>query len=253
MFSWLHPSHTPLIVAHRGSSAIAPENTLAAFRRAIDDGADAIELDVRLSKDGEVIVIHDSQLQRTTDGRGLVRNHTWKELQLLSAGSWFHQKFSSEKISTLEDVLDVIDDRIGVNIEIKTDRLDRRKLEVVNRCCRIIQQSRVQQSILVSSFEYEFLRRVRILQPQLAIGVLAHPIKYLGRLPLQRAKALNARYIVVNGATLRKRFVKNAHEYCSIAEYTVNSPRRLQRALRYGVDAIITNHPHRIISLLGRS
>ena len=253
MFSWLHPARTPLVVAHRGSSAVAPENTLAAFRQALEDGADAVELDVRLTSDGEVVVIHDSQLRRTTDGRGPVRSHTWKELQLLSAGSWFDRKFAGEKIPSLEEVLAVIGSRAGVNIEIKADRGDRRKNELVDRCCRIIHQCRTPNTILVSSFDHRLLKRVRTLQPLIAIGVLVHPIKHLGRLPFSLTRTLDARYIILNGTMLRKRFIQDAHRFCAVAEYTVNSSRRLQRALRYGVDAVMTNHPSQINSLLERS
>ena len=253
MFSWSEPAHRPIIIAHRGASAVAPENTLAAFRQAIDDGADAIEFDVRLTKDGEVVVIHDSRLQRTTDGSGCVRKSTWKEIRNLNAGSWFHRRFAKEKIPALEDVLALVNGRIGVNIEIKADRHDPGKLEIVDRCCNIIRQYRTQHALLLSSFDYPFLKQARNIFPTISIGILTNPLFSPGDTALRRAKALEARYIIVNGAMLRKRFVQNAHRFCAIAEYTVNSSHRIQRALRYEVDALFTNDPRRIISLRTRS
>src|SRR5512140_126848 len=100
MFSWLQARSRPLVVAHRGSSVVAPENTLAAFRQALEDGAQAIELDVRLTADEEVIIFHDRNLNRTTNGRGKAGRYRLAELRRLSAGSWFHPKFAREKIPT---------------------------------------------------------------------------------------------------------------------------------------------------------
>src|SRR5258705_12246401 len=122
MFSWLHLRTFPVVVAHRGSSAITPENTLAAFRQASSDGAAAVELDVRLSKDGEVVVIHDEKLHRTTGGRGRGSDFSLKELRQLSAGSWFHKEFSSETIPTLAEILALLRGIMGVKIEIKHGR-----------------------------------------------------------------------------------------------------------------------------------
>src|SRR5713101_3305241 len=103
MFPWAHPNKRPIIVAHRGASAVAPENTIAAFRGAVDAGADAIELDVQLSKDGELMVFHDVWLQRTSNGRGRVGTFTSAELRRLSAGAWFHPSYEAEKIPTLDE------------------------------------------------------------------------------------------------------------------------------------------------------
>ena len=101
----MKPQDQPLVIAHRGFSGVAPENTLAAFRKAIDVGADMFELDVLLSQDEHVVVIHDDTLERTTNGTGKVIDHTLAELQALDAGSWFSPEFAGEPIPTLEDAL----------------------------------------------------------------------------------------------------------------------------------------------------
>ena len=108
-----------LVVAHRGFSGAAPENTLAAFRKAIEAGSDMIELDIQLSKDGKIVVIHDETLERTTDGQGRVADRTFPEIRKLDAGSWFGSQFSGEKIPTLQEVLELAKGKVLVNIEIK--------------------------------------------------------------------------------------------------------------------------------------
>jgi glycerophosphoryl diester phosphodiesterase len=109
----------PLILAHRGASRIAPENTLVAFCLALEQGADGLELDVQLSRDGVPVVFHDSELSRTTDGRGRISEKTLAELRTLDAGKWFDPRFAGERIPTLEEVFEAFGDRALYNIELK--------------------------------------------------------------------------------------------------------------------------------------
>lgn len=118
-FSWLSPPYCPVVVAHRGSSGNAPENTMAAFRLALKEGADAIELDVHLSKDGHPVVIHDVSLDRTTDGSGKIRNYTLQKLKKFNAASGWENGFSFQEIPTLDSVLREFGPAVGINIEIK--------------------------------------------------------------------------------------------------------------------------------------
>src|SRR5512140_205883 len=111
----------PLLVAHRGSSGTAPENTMAAFRKAIAAGVDMIELDVRMSKDYHLIVLHDSTVRRTTNGPGRVCGMSLQELKSLDAGSWFGPRFRGEQIPTLREVMELLPARVGLNSEVKTD------------------------------------------------------------------------------------------------------------------------------------
>lgn len=110
-----------MVIAHRGFSGQAPENTLASFQKAVELGSDMIELDVRFSKDGQVVVIHDDTIDRTTNGRGKVADYTLKELKQFDAGSWFAPQFSGERIPTLKEVLELVKGKVLVNIEIKDE------------------------------------------------------------------------------------------------------------------------------------
>jgi len=251
MFSWLHPPRTPLVIAHRGSSALAPENTLAAFRRAIEDGADAIELDVHLTGDGEVVVIHDSTLRRTTDGRGKVSKKSVLEIQSLNAGAWFDTKFSSERVPTLDEVFHLIDNRIGINIEVKADWRKKQNLTIVDRCCAIIKKHHADRMVTVSSFFPSFIRRVHAIQPHIATGILYHPARHIARSPVELARRLNATYLILSASRVQKRLVQHAHEYgILVGEYTVNTQRKLRRALSYEVDAIFTDDPLKITKVI---
>ncbi|MEW5822068.1 MAG: glycerophosphodiester phosphodiesterase family protein, partial [Cyanobacteriota bacterium] len=120
MVSEVVKANNPLIIAHRGFSAQAPENTIAAFDAAIKSGVPFIELDVTLTKDGELIIIHDDTLDRTTNGKGLVSEFTLEELKKLDAGEWFCREFKGEQLPTLSEVLDRYGNKIAINIEIKS-------------------------------------------------------------------------------------------------------------------------------------
>jgi glycerophosphoryl diester phosphodiesterase len=254
MFSWANPGRLPIIVAHRGSSATAPENTLAAFQQAVEAGADAIELDVHLSKDDEVIVIHDARLERTTNGRGRVRDFTLKELQQFDAGSWFHKKYSSEKIPTLAEAFEFIPDRTGINIEIKASRSRHNRGDIVDHCLKVIDKARAANRTLVSSFSHSYLGRLKHLPPSVITGCLYHPLRHFGRPPVALSRSTKSDFLIMSGTSLRKRIISSAHQKSIlVGEYTVDTQRRAARALRFGVDAIYTNDPARIqeiISLL---
>ena len=246
-FSWSKPKRIPLIVGHRGASAVAPENTLASFRRAIEEGADAIELDVHLTKDGEVVVIHDSSLNRTTNGRGRVREHTLNELKRLDAGCWFHKKFHSEKIPTLAEVFELLPLSIGVNIEIKADGLENKNQDITDRCIDLIKYFKREKSILISSFQYKFLTRIKLLSPELATALLYDPLHQFSESKIILAKSVGAKYIILNGRYLRKRVIGSIHTNgMMVGEYTVNTKRRFERSIHSGVDIIITDNPRKI-------
>jgi len=244
MFSWTEAKHRPIIVAHRGSSAVAPENTLAAFHQAIDDSADAIELDVRLTKDGNVVVIHDSKLNRTTDGSGFVNEKTLDELKTLSAGTWFHRKFSSERIPTLDEVFKEVKGRIGINIEMKTEGANQSKFDLAERCCQIIKDYRAEDFVFLSSFHHQLIERVRQINRRLATGLLFRPFTLIGRSPIRIAQRMGVEFIILSGTSLRKGIVTKAHQQeIQVGEYTINTAARLDRAYRFGVDVIVTDDP----------
>ncbi|MFO7713390.1 glycerophosphodiester phosphodiesterase [Desulfosarcina sp.] len=166
---------TPLFIAHRGVSARYPENTLAAFGGAIDVNAAMIELDVTLSKDRQLIVIHDETVDRTTSGSGAVKALSLEQLSRLDAGSWFHPRFKSERLPTLAQVLDLAKGRILINIEIKPEAFQAHgpKDAVERQVLALVHEKQVGEDVLYSSFEWQVLENLRKMDPRAALGLLS--------------------------------------------------------------------------------
>lgn len=220
--------------AHRGASGAAPENTMAAFRGAEEAGADGIELDVQLSRDGVPVVIHDDTVDRTTDGGGAVGRLLLRELRALDAGSWFGPSFAGEAVPTLEEVLDWAGGRLRLNVEIKAAAAGSAVLELL----RAFPRAR----ILLSSFDHALLVRLRQADPDLPLGFLLDSPFW--RRAVQRAAAcgaesLNPRHDHVSGS-----MVATCHRLgLLVYPWTVDEPGRLERLVRLGVDGAFTNVP----------
>lgn len=164
---------TPLCWAHRGDSDHCPENTMPAFEAAVAAGADGIELDVTLSADGRLVVIHDATLERTTDGEGPVSAHPWRDLALLDAGNWFDPRFTGTRLPLLEDVLTSLGHKTLVNIEIKPEAPCVQADEPVEaQVVALVRRLHLESQILISSFNFQCLLEVRKRAPELALGVL---------------------------------------------------------------------------------
>lgn len=241
----------PLVVtAHRGFSGRAPENTLAAFRAAIAAGCDQIELDAHLSRDGEVVVIHDDTLGRTTNGRGNVAERTAAELRALDAGAWFSPAFAGERIPTLAEVLELTRSRIGLNIELKQGRrLPYTLEELAERTLAVVRQAGVTERVLFSSFSPAAIDRIRALDPGLPVALI---VEKPWRTPAEADggagyRTLNCRTTVLNAANIRRAQAAGI----GIHVWTVNAPAAMRKFIALGVDGIITNHPDRLIALLG--
>lgn len=231
------------IWAHRGASAEAPENTLAAFRRALSLGVSGIELDVQLTRDGVPVVLHDPVLERTTDGRGWVGNWTWAELRRLDAGRWFGPQFSGERIPGLAEVLALVPENVWINIEVKTAPQVYPGLEEkIVECVRCAGRRRV----LYSSFDHSSLMRLQRLDSRAFLGLLYDgyllaPWDYARRSGL-RVRSLHVRHWFVTPA-----FVREAHRRgLKVFAYTVNDPRRASQLFRWGVDGIFSDHPRAV-------
>ena len=232
----------PLNFAHRGASAEAPENTLAAFLLAEELGADGIELDVQLSSDGELAVIHDFHLETTTDGTGPVRERTLPELKELDAGSRFDPAFAGQQIPTLQEVIDAVGHRLLLNIELKTAswRDDGLAAGVV----RAIEDNHLLDQAVVSSFNPLALRWVNQLNPWISVGLLYDsemplPLRHPWARHLLRLDALHPYHSLVDD-----RYVSWAGERgYRVHTWTVDDPGRMWQLMRQGVDIIITNRP----------
>ena len=172
----------PLVIAHRGRSDVAPENTLEAFSRAIDAGADAIELDVRLTRDGHVAVIHDRRVDRTTSGTGVIGKLTLSEIKDLDAGSWFGPDFKSARVPTLDEVFEEVPRSFPVNVELKVRNHVVKRL--VSAVVETVLRHRRLESTTVASFNPLALRASRRLEPRIARGYLwsaRHPLPLRAR------------------------------------------------------------------------
>lgn len=230
------------IFAHRGASHIYPENTLSSFKEAIRRGATGIELDVQLSKDGHPVVIHDESLNRTTNGSGLVKHHTLKQLKALSAGSWFHPRYKHFKIPSLEDVFrKVRGSRILLNIEMKNLLIRSQNLE--ERIIQLILKYDLEEQVILSSFSPQSIEMVKKLNRHIATGLL-----YFGKLdePWKLASDLHAQYIQPPIEVLTPELVQQSQLHrLLVCPYGVNEPRDFLLATRCNVDGIITMYPEK--------
>ncbi|MBN1955403.1 MAG: glycerophosphodiester phosphodiesterase [Anaerolineae bacterium] len=241
----------PLNVAHRGASGSAPQNTLAAFRRAVELGADGVELDVHLSADGVPVVIHDFAVENTTDGSGRVADLPLAALQELDAGAWFDATFSGERIPTLEQVLDDAGPRLLVNVELKAlDGVDRGLEAVV---AAVVERRGVPERLLFSSFEPQALCRMQRLAPHIPRALLygPAPLSILTFLRARRRRELKLAGVSPHWSLLRPAAVRRAHARGRrVTAWTVDEPQRMRRLVAWGVDAIITNYPDRLRKVL---
>jgi len=233
------PAGRPLVVAHRGASTVAPEHTIPAYEAAIAAGADALELDVHLSADDQLVVIHDARLERTTDGRGAVREHTIRELKRLDAGGWFGRRFRGQRIQTLPEVLERFRGRVGFGIELKAGSDLYPGIE--ERLLTLLQLYDVLDRVLVASFDHHALRKCRDLDPDVRTGALV-----VGRLlapaGLAPAGVLNALCLPAELTTARDTAAtREAGLDCYV--WVVNDPAAARRFAEWGVTGIVTDRP----------
>ncbi|MCD6291168.1 MAG: glycerophosphodiester phosphodiesterase [Anaerolineae bacterium] len=239
----------PLVFAHRGAKALAPENTIPAFLKAAELGADGVELDIQFSADGALVVIHNLVLDETTDGHGRVISHTLEELKELDAGSWFSPEFAGTRLSTLEEVLDAIGDRLLINIEMKSFSLTDDGM--AGQVAEIIQRRNLYDQVIVSSFNPFTLRRLKKADSRIETGLLYAPGTpiYLSRAwlrPWAKPDALHPEYVMVDEAYMRWAHQKGY----AVNVWTVNEPDDMRRMIDLGVNIIITDYPDRLLALL---
>jgi glycerophosphoryl diester phosphodiesterase len=232
----------PVIFAHRGASAHAPENTLAAFELALAQGADAIELDVKLSSDGQVVVHHDATVDRTTNGHGRVKDLPLAELKSFDAGSRFANQFNGEKIPTLDEVFETVGKRTFINVELTnyTTPGD----ELVETVCMLVKKHKLQKHILFSSFFASNLSKARSYLPDVPRGLLASP-SLLGTwarsfgFTFGKYQALHPYVKDMNQQQVARvhRLDRRVHVW------TVNDEQDMRRLFGWRVDGIFTDDP----------
>jgi glycerophosphoryl diester phosphodiesterase len=238
-----------LVIAHRGFSGAAPENTIAAFKKAIDLGVDMIELDVHLSKDGQVVVIHDDTLNRTTNGKGKVISYTLNELKQLDAGSWFGSQFFGEKIPTLREVLELTRGQMVLTIELKKGELAQyTMMDLADRSLQEVEKAGMLNQIIFASFDPLAIDRIRGKNPKVPLALIYNrswtfPQEVTGGRPIS--------ILSCSGKVLTKTNISNAHQQgMKVMAWTINTEEHMQHFLNMGVDGIITDYPDFLIKIL---
>lgn len=235
-------NYQPTIFAHRGASLHAPENTLAAFKLAVEQGADAIELDAKLSADGQVVVMHDDSVDRTTNGTGRIKSLTLSELQQLDAGSKFNPSFHKETIPSLAEVFEAVGRKILINVELTnySSPID----DLPEKVASLVKDFQLEKSVLLSSFNMIALIRARKLLSATPMGLLTFPS--LGRMTLDsnliRFDSLLSLHPDVSDST--SELIHAVHRVGSrLNVYTVNQAEDMRRLFSQGVDGIFTDDP----------
>jgi glycerophosphoryl diester phosphodiesterase len=253
------PAPAPLVVAHRGASSEAPENTLAAVRRAIARDADLVEVDVQRTKDGALVLLHDTSLTRTTDVRRrfprrapwLVSDFTLDEINGLDAGGWHSQQFAGERIPTLEQLIEaLVPTRVGLLLEVKAAALHPGIAVDVASALRSVpgyQEAAVAAGkLVVQSFDHGAMQELKALEPAVPVGALGTPLRAeLGAIATWADQVNPVHWSV------RHSYVETVHRHgmrCQL--WTVNRTEQMRRAVSLGVDGIITNHPGSLRHLL---
>src|SRR5215208_560478 len=232
----------PVIFAHRGASAHAPENTLAAFELALLQNADAIELDVKLSADGRAVVIHDSTVDRTTGSHGRVKDLSFAQLRSLDAGSFFSENYRGEQIPSLEEVFEIVGKHAFINVELTNYTTPRDSL--VETVCMLVKQFGLQERVMFSSFFAWNLSKARAYLPEVPRGLLAFD-GWLGA--WARSFGFNfGKYQALHPycKDVTSQQVQRVHRLNRrIHVWTVNAADDMRRLFHWGVDAIFTDDP----------
>ena len=246
--------------AHRGGAGLAPENTLAAFRNALTMGVDVLEMDLHVTADGEVIVIHDPTLERTTTGRGYVRATALADLQRLDAGSWFNAQFAGERVPTLRAVLDLVrgsgNNRVRFNIETKYEpSVPAPPQDFEERALRVIREAGMTDRVIIQSFYYPSLARVKALDRSVLTAALRAATDAAPE-PVAVVRAAPADIYSPSIRLVSRATVDAVHRAgIPIVPWTVDDPTQMERLIEMGIgtlrgDGIITNHPDRLIQVL---
>jgi glycerophosphoryl diester phosphodiesterase len=226
--------------AHRGASGHAPENTRAAFKKALEMGADGIECDIRESRDGELVIFHDPTVKRLTGRDGRLNAFFIPELKRLDIGSWFSPSFSGETVLTLAEAIQLLPPPFLLNLEIKAASPQK----VVD----FIHRSGISDRVVVSSFDHALLGKIRQLDLALPIGVLIDREPW--KKAFQQAARLQAISLNVPSKRATEEWMAQAHQKgLKVYLYTVNDPTEMARLIEMGADGLFTNYPDRLSQL----
>lgn len=228
------------IIAHRGASGYAPENTRASILEGLKRGCDGFEVDVQLTKDNKVVVFHDWSLERTSNGNGFLKEKTLGQLKTLDIGNWFSKEFKGEKVLTLEELLGIIPEEKLLNIEIKVrhgeiNQIEEKVLEILER------HARINSNIIISSFDHRIIKTIKEIKPEIQVGLLItagllNMKNYISNFDLYSVHCGGEFISKINVEELKKNNIKTY-------AWTVNTVEEAKILDSFGVDGIITNYP----------
>jgi glycerophosphoryl diester phosphodiesterase len=251
-------AYKPMVIAHRGASAYAPENTLAAFRKAMEMEADALEIDVRQTKDGYLVIMHDATVDRTTNGRGRVDELTLAEVRRLDAGSSFNASFIGEQIPTLEEVLALLDSKHACGVLVVELKEGSENGSVESKIIGAVERSGKQKQVILKSFDKDVLARFKTLEPEIPrLFVYAFRIPWLNLIvgtSVSSGSVFDAdvQFLQAHWYLLSQSFTQTAHEKgFKVVAWGIDDEEAMRKAIEYGVDGIETDKPdvaRRIIS-----
>jgi len=228
------------IIAHRGASGYAPENTRASILEGLKQGCDGFEVDVQLTKDNKVVVFHDWSLERISNGKGFLKDQTLDELKSLDIGNWFSKKFKGEKIMTLEELLNIIPEEKILNIEIKVrhgeiNQIEGKVVEILER------YDRINRNMIISSFDHKIIKKIKEIKPEIQVGLLItagllNMKNYISNFDLYSVHCGGEFISKINVEELNNNNIKTY-------AWTVNTLEEAKTLDSFGVDGIITNYP----------
>lgn len=223
------------ITAHRGASGLAPENSMASVVLAMKIGANFSEIDVQETADGQLILLHDNSLKRTTNRGGNIWDLKLSDLQGVDAGSWFSPQFAGEPVPTFEQIIDAVMDKMKLNIELK---MNGHQQKLAERVVDLIQRKNFISQCIVTSFDREEIRKVKNLNPAIKTGYI------FSKMPEEDLWAGEFDLISVGRKLVTAELIQNAHEAGKeVHVWTVNKEEEMRKLIDLGVDNIITNYP----------
>lgn len=236
------------VLGHRGAKAHAPENTLPSFLKAIELGATMTELDIHLSKDGEMVVMHDAAVDRTTNGHGAIADLTVAQLKQLDAGSWFHPQFAGVRVPLLREVIELVTGRILLNIEVKVGAAP--YPGIIGKMADLLVETGMVAQTVVSSFHPEYLYELRRCLPEVEAALLCTRVDGV----IEQAVAAGWAAIHPHHSSVTPDFIAAAHDAgLAVRAWNPNDQDTMRKLLAMGVDGIGTDNPERLLELLAQA
>ena len=252
---------TVLVVAHRGGAALAPENTLSAFENAYKIGVDMVECDVHLSTDGELVVMHDPDVSRTTDGTGQINQMTLAEIKKLNAAAKFRNgAWAAQPPPTLGELLDLIKGKVGIQVEIKTAAGGGRYAGIENKVADALNATGMKDKAIVISFDFPTLKDLKAIDSSIKTGALVNAQWMMTRMAQspkeivgEVVQATGADYFMPTSGSVTEALVKATHaKGLKMGTWTVDSTSEMKRLAGWGVDGITSNKPDELKQTLGK-